>query len=98
MEMERSLKKRWSSDRPRIQVKGRSQGLTLLLRLWSAHKKGYITTALRKTQQATEKVRWNYLHLTNGQLTPVIELGRLKEVKEKVDSIGGPDVLIILDP
>jgi hypothetical protein len=55
-------------------------------------------TALLKTQQTTEKVRWSYLHLTNGQLTPVIELGRLKEVKEKVDSVGGPDVLIILDP
>jgi hypothetical protein len=33
-----------------IQVKERSQGLTLLLRLWSAHKKGSIMTALRKTQ------------------------------------------------
>jgi hypothetical protein len=32
-----------------IQLKGRSQGLTLLLRLWSAHKKGPIMTALGKT-------------------------------------------------
>jgi hypothetical protein len=29
-----------------IQLKGRSQGLTLLLRLWRAHKKGTIMTAL----------------------------------------------------
>jgi hypothetical protein len=34
----------------RIQLKGRSQGLTLLLRLWSAHKKGPNMTALQKTQ------------------------------------------------
>jgi hypothetical protein len=31
-----------------IQLKWRSQGLTLLLRLWSAHKKGPIMTALQK--------------------------------------------------
>ena len=59
-----------------IQLKGRSQGLTLLLRLWCAHKKRPITTALQKTQQAAEKVRCRYLHPTNGQklLTPVVEL------------------------
>jgi hypothetical protein len=39
--MERSLRKRRSSDR---QLKGRSQGLTL--RLWSAHKKEPSMTAL----------------------------------------------------
>jgi hypothetical protein len=32
-----------------IQLKGRSQGLALLLRLWSAHKKGPIMTALQKS-------------------------------------------------
>ena len=59
-----------------IQFKGRSQGLTLLLRLWSAHKNGSITTALQKTQQATERVRCRYLYPTNGQkqLTPVVIL------------------------
>ena len=33
-----------------IQLKVGGQGLTLLLRLWSAHKKGPSMTALRKTQ------------------------------------------------
>jgi hypothetical protein len=32
-----------------IQLKGRYQGLTLLLRLWSTHEKGPIMTALQKT-------------------------------------------------
>ena len=61
-----------------IQLKGRSQGLTLLLRLCSAHKKGPSMTALQKTQQAAERVRCRYLHPTNGQkqLTPVVELGK----------------------
>jgi hypothetical protein len=34
-----------------IQLKGRSQGLTLLLRVWRAHKKGSIMTASWKIQQ-----------------------------------------------
>jgi hypothetical protein len=61
-----------------IQLKGRSQGLTLLLRLWSTHKKGPSMTALRKTQETAERVRCKYLHPTNGQklLTPVVELGK----------------------
>jgi hypothetical protein len=37
-----------------IQLKGRSQDLTLLLRLWRAHKKGPIMTALQKLQQAVD--------------------------------------------
>jgi hypothetical protein len=65
-----------------IQVKERSQGLTLLLRLWSAHKKGPIMTALQKTQQAAERVRCRYLHLTNGQkqLTPVVKLEKAERI------------------
>jgi hypothetical protein len=70
-------------------------GLTLSLRLWNAHKKGSIMTAL----QATLRVRCSYLHLTNGQqLTSVVELGKAKEVEEKGNSVGGPAVSINLDP
>ena len=60
-----------------IQLKGRSQDLTLLLRLWSAHKKGPSMAALCKTYQAAERVRCRQLQPTNGQkqLTPVVELG-----------------------
>jgi hypothetical protein len=61
-----------------IQLKGWSQGLTVLLRLWITHKKGYFMTALWKTQQVAERVRCRYLHPTYGQkqLTPVVELGK----------------------
>ena len=61
-----------------IQLKGMSQVMTLLLRLWSAYKKGPIMTALQKTQQAAERVRCSYLNPTNGQkqVTPVVELGK----------------------
>jgi hypothetical protein len=61
-----------------IQLKWRAQGLTLLLRLWSAHKKGPIMTALQKTKETTERVRWRELHRTNGQklLISVVELGK----------------------
>ena len=56
-----------ASDRPRgIQLKGRSQGLTPLLRLWGDHKKGPSITVLTKTQQAAERVRCRYLYPTNG--------------------------------
>ena len=37
-----------------IQLKGKSQGLTLLLRLWSTHKKGPSMSAFWKTQQEAE--------------------------------------------
>jgi hypothetical protein len=62
-------------------------------------KKGSIMTALQKTQQAAERVRCSYLHLTNGQmqLTPVVELWKVKEAEEKGNSVGGPAVLINLD-
>jgi hypothetical protein len=61
-----------------IPLKGKSQGLILLLRLWSADKKGSIMTALQKTQEAAERVRCRYLYPTNGekQLISVVELGK----------------------
>ena len=62
---------KWDPDKERSQV------MTLLLRLWSTHKKEPIMTALQKTQQAAERIRCRYLHPTNGQklLTSVVELG-----------------------
>jgi hypothetical protein len=41
MEIERSMKKKMDQRQAQsgIQLKGRSQGLTILLRLWSTHKK-----------------------------------------------------------
>jgi hypothetical protein len=67
-----------------IQLKGRSQDLTLLLRLRSTHKKGTYH-ALGNTQQAAERVRWRYLYPTSGQklLTPVVELGESWKKRRK---------------
>jgi hypothetical protein len=61
-----------------IQLKARSQGLTLLLRLYGMLTKGPIMTALQKSQQVAERIRCSYLHPTNGQkqLTSVVELGK----------------------
>ena len=52
------------------------QVLTLLLRLWSTHKKRPNMITCQKTHQAAERVRCKYLHPTSGQklLTPVVEL------------------------
>jgi hypothetical protein len=48
------------------------------MRLWSTDTKGPVMSALQKTQQATERVRYRYLHPINGEklLTPVVELGK----------------------
>jgi hypothetical protein len=78
-----------------IQLKGRYQGLTLLLRLQRAHKKGSILTALQKTQQAAETLRCRYLHPTNGQklLTPVVELGKAEKKDQQSQLIWSPQDL-----
>jgi hypothetical protein len=82
-----------------IQLKGQSQGLILLLRLQSAHKKGPIMTALWKTQQAAERVRYRYLHPTNGQkqLTPVVELKLREKVTQQSQLIWTPEISQTLD-
>jgi hypothetical protein len=63
---------KWDPDQ------GEAQGLTLLLRLWSTHKDGPTMTVLQKIQQAAERDRCR--HPTNGQkqMTPVVELGKVK--------------------
>ena len=71
-------RKKWRGSQSGIQLKGRPQGLTLLLGIWSAHKKGSIMTVLQKIQEAAERVRCMYLYPMNGQklIMPVVELGK----------------------
>jgi hypothetical protein len=56
-------------------------------------------TSPRKTQQEAERVRCRYLHPTNGhkQLTPGVELGKVKETEEKSNSVRRPVVSIYVD-
>jgi hypothetical protein len=72
--LEKSPRKRFS-DRPKV---GFSSGAELLPMLWCTNKQGPLMTALRKIQQAPEKVRCRYLHPINGQkmVTPVVESGK----------------------
>ena len=78
----------------------RSQSLTLLLRLWCAHKQGHIFIALQKAQQAAERVKCRYLYPTNGQklLTPVTELGKSWKKPRRNVTLGKPAVSTNLDP
>ena len=50
-----------------IQLKGKLQGLTLLLMLWCAHKKGSTMTAFWKTQQVDERANCRHLQPKNQQ-------------------------------
>jgi hypothetical protein len=78
-----------------IQLKGRPQGLTLLQRLWSIHKKGPSMTAVQK-DPTSSWVRDRYLHPINGQklLPPVVELGKiwkkLKRATSSLNKLGPP--------
>ena len=58
-----------------IQLKGRLQSLTLLLKLWCAYKWEPTMTAFQKAQQAAERVRGRYS--SNGQkpVTPCETVG-----------------------
>ena len=76
------------------------QGLIILLRVWSTHKKGPQMTALQNTQQAAERIRYRYLHPTNGQnlQTIVIELGKSwKKTEEEGNPVREPTVSINLE-
>jgi hypothetical protein len=99
-------KKRRSSDRPKVGgpkvggpkgegPKGRPQGLTLLLRLWSAHKKKGTYHDCPQKDPASSWVRCRYLHPTNQQkqLIPVVELGKAERSWGEGCTVGGPKSL-----
>jgi hypothetical protein len=77
--MEKSLRKRRFSDSPRWDpAQGWAPWPDTTTEAMECSQKAPIMTVLQKTQQAAERVRYKYLHPTNGQklLTPIVELGK----------------------
>jgi hypothetical protein len=58
-------RKKWRGSQSGTQLKGRPQGLTLLMGLWRGHKKGCTMTVLQKTKETAERARCMYLHPTH---------------------------------
>jgi hypothetical protein len=73
-----------------IQLKGRPQGLTLLLRLWSAHKKGPIMTAPPKDPTSSWKSQMQIV-VPNQWTEAADTCGWIREKLEEAEEKGNPN-------
>jgi hypothetical protein len=100
--MERSLRKRRTNNRPKseIQLKGRPQDLTLLLRLWSAYqKRAYhgcppidLTRSWKSQMQIFAPNQWTEAGDPSGWTRRKVE-----EAEEEGNPVGEPALSINLD-